>query len=199
MSRDIKRRSYFSGLASSDLIQETIASISALEVMPVLDNMNGTLIYIEQTKAIYAYHSTATDTADGVSIVEPANSVGRWFLVSSAASAQNTQGTADRWVDPTHSDPTEDIVVLSEWEVRRGNLTIDGTLTVDSGGDVYIVDGTEEYRPDFYQSNHLPEDTWRSIPQQDHLVMHTTGDKPFIVDGHLNVHGDLICINFLDI
>lgn len=199
MSRDIRRRSYFSGLASSDLIQESIASVAALEVMPVLDSLNGTLVYIEDAKAIYAYHATATDTANGASIVSPTNGLGRWFLVSSSTSAQSVPSAADKWVDPTHIQTTETVVVLDEWEVRRGNLTVDGSLTVDPGGEIYITNGTEEHRPDFYQSNHLAADTWRSIPQQDHLVMHTTSDRPFIVDGHLNVHGDLICIDFFNI
>lgn len=200
MSRDIRRRSYFTGLASSDLIQEYIESISALEVLPILDNLNGTLIYVEAEKAIYAYHATATDTANGSTIIEPVAGVGRWFLVSSSASAANTNGNADRWVDPTHALITEDIVVLDEWECRRGKLTIESTLTVDPGGVVYVTDGiAQEKRPDFFQSNILPADTWRSIPQPDHLVMHTTADKPFVVNGHLNVKGDLICLNFFNV
>lgn len=170
--------------------------------MPILDSMNGTLIYIESEKAIYAYHSTATDTANGSTIIEPSSGAGRWFLVSSAATASSGGGNADRWVDPTHALITENIVVLDEWECRRGNLYIEATLTVDPGGYVYVTDGiAQEKRPDFFQSNTLPENTWRSIPQKDHLVMHTTADRPLSIENgaHLNVHGDLICINFLDV
>lgn len=195
MSRDIRRRSYFSGLASSDLIQEYIETLTALEVLPITDNLNGTLIYIEAEKAIYAYHATATDSANGTTIIEPASGAGRWFLVSSATSASN--GTADRWVDPTHALISEAIVVQDEWECRRGQLIIEQSLTVDPGGRVYVTSGIDDdKRPDFHQSNVLPDDTWRSIPATDHLVMHTTPDIPFVVNGHLNVHGDLICINF---
>lgn len=198
MSRNIRRRSFFSGLASSDLIQESIATLTALEVMPITDSMNGTLIYIEDEKAIYAYHSTATDSANGTTIIEPAAGTGRWFLVSSATSASG--GTADRWVDPTHALISEAIVVQDTWEVRRGVLDIEQSLTVDPGGSVYVTSGIDhDKRPDFFQSNVLPEDTWRSIPAVDHLVMHTTEDKPFTVNGHLNVHGDLICINFYNV
>ena len=199
MSRDIKRRSFFSGLASSDLIQEYIATLTALEVMPVTDNMNGTLIYIENEKAIYSYHATATDAANGGSIIEPAAGVGRWFLISSATSASSST-TADRWVDPTHASSSENIVVNDEWECRRGNLIIDASLTVDTGGYVYVTDGIgDDDRADFSQQGVLPSDTWRSIPQNDHLIMHATPDQPLVIEGHLNVHGDLICINFFDV
>ena len=198
MSRDIRRRSYFTGLASSDLIQEYIPTLTALVVMPITDAINGTLIYVEAEKAIYAYHATATDTANGGSIIEPATGIGRWFLVSSATAASS--GTADRWVDPTHALQSESITVQDEWEVRRGMLTIENTLIVDPGGSVYVTSGIDDTkRPDFFQSNVLPEDTWRSIPATDHLVMHTTSTKPFEVNGHLTVHGDLICINFNNI
>lgn len=200
MSRDIKRRSLYSGLASSDLIQEYIESLTALAVMPVLDNMNGTLIYIENEKSIYAYHATATDTANGTTIIQPSSGAGRWFLVSSNTTSTVNNYYADRWVDPTHATITENIVVPDEWECRRGKLTIEATLTVDPGGVVYVTDGiAQEKRPDFYQSNELQADVWRSIPANDHLVMHTTSSKPFVVNGHLNVHGDLVCINFFNI
>lgn len=200
MSRDIRRRSFFSGLASSDLIQEYIETLTALEVMPITDNMNGTLIYIENEKAIYAYHSTATDSANGSTIIEPASGTGRWFLVSSNASASNTNGNADRWVDPTHALISENIVVLDEWECRRGKLYIEASMIVDPGGYVYVTDGiAQEKRPDYFQSNTLPDETWRSIPEPDHLVMHTTADRPFVVNGHLDVHGDLLCINFYNV
>lgn len=198
MSRNIRRRSFFSGLASSDLIQEFVQTLTALEVMPVLDSMNGTLIYIEDEKAVYAYHSTATDTANGSSVIEPASGVGRWFLVSSATSASG--GSADRWVDPTHALLSEAIVVQDEWECRRGQLTIEASLTVDPGGSVYVTDGiSQTKRPDFHQTNILAADTWRSIPSDSHLVMHTTPNKPFEVHGHLNVVGDLVCLNFFSI
>jgi len=200
MSRDIRRRSHLTGLASSDLIQEYIPSLAALEVVPVTDNLNGTLIYVEDQKAIYAYHVTATDTANGSSIIEPLAGIGRWFLISSSATSVVTSTPADRWVDPTHSTVTEDIVVQSEWEVRRGVLTVEASLTVDEGGDVYVTDGIDNTkRPDFFQSNLLPADTWRSIPENDHLVMHTTTEKPFVVEGTLNVQGTLVCLNFLDV
>jgi hypothetical protein len=200
MSRDIRRRSKLSGLASSDLIQEYLESLSALEVLPVTDSMHGTIIYIDSEMALYAYHSLATDTPNGTTIIQPASGVGRWFLISSASSASTPASTADRWVDPTHATVLEDIVVNDEWEVRRGNLIIEASLTVDTGGNVYVTTGFDETkRPDFFQSNVLPADTWRSIPAADHLVMHTTATKPFVVDGHLNVHGDLICINFFNV
>lgn len=199
MSRNIKRRSFFTGLASSDLIQEYIATLTALEVMPVTDNMSGTLIYIENEKAIYSYHSTATDAANGTSIIEPAAGTGRWFLVSSFLVA-SSGGTADRWVDPTHALQHESIVVQDEWECRRGSLIIENTITVDPGGRVYVTNGIgDDDRADFSQQGVLPTDTWRSVPQNDHLVMHTTADKPFVINGHLNVHGELFCINFYDV
>lgn len=198
MSRNIRRRSFFTGLASSDLIQEYVETLTALEVLPVMDNAHGTLIYIENEKAIYSYHATATDTANGSSIIEPSTGVGRWFLVSSFISASG--GNADRWVDPTHALQSEIIVVQDEWECRRGRLYIENSLTVDPGGKVYVTDGiAQEKRPDFFQSNTLPVDTWRSVPGKDHLIMHTTEEKPFDVQGHLNVHGDLVCINFFDV
>ena len=201
MSRNIYKRSVSAGLASSDLIQEYIASISALEVMPILDNMNGTLIYVEQEKAVYAYHATATDTGNGTTIIEPASGSGRWFLIASNNTAiASGQGTADRWVDPTHATQLEVIVVQDEWECRRGDLIIENSLTVDSGGYVYVTDGiSDDDRADFSQQGILPVDTWRSVSQNDHIVLHATEDKPFTVEGHLNVHGELFCINFYNV
>lgn len=201
MSRDIRRRSKLTGLASSDLIQEYVDNLTALEAVPTNDNLNGTLIYVEDQKAVFAFHVSATDTPDGSTIIEPDSGTGRWFLISSSASAPPT-GIADKWVDPTVIQGSENIVVLDTWECRRGNLTIDpyGTLTVDPGGYVYVTDGIHnESRPDFHQSNNVPADTWRSVPSNGNLIMHTTPDLPLTVDGHLNVHGDLICINFFNV
>jgi hypothetical protein len=200
MSRDIRRRSLHSGLASSDLIQEYVEDIAALSELPVMDNANGTLIYVEDVKSIYAYEAQATASANGTTIISPISSIGRWFLVSSNTVSSSGSGYGDRWVDPTHATITEPIVVLDEWECRRGKLTIEASLTVDPGGLVYVTSGiASEERPDFFQSNTLPADTWRSIPQPDHLIMHTTSDKPFVVNGHLDVSGDLICINFFNV
>ena len=117
MSREIRRRSKLSGLASSDLIQEYLATVSALEVLPVTDVMHGTLVYIQDLKALFAYHSDATDTANGTTVIQPAANVGRWFRIS-AAGPTNTQVYGDIWVDPTHADHATEIVVDDEWECR---------------------------------------------------------------------------------
>ena len=63
-----------------------------------------------------------------------------------------------------------------------------------------ITDGkTYGRRPDFYQSNVLQAGLRRSIPDPDSLVVHTTYDRPLVINGDLDVHGDLICINFFNV
>lgn len=200
MSRDIRRRSQLTGLASSDLIQEYLENLTALEQLAVTDSMTGTLIYIESEKSIYAYDSEATDSPTTTSIIQPMAAInkGRWFRISSASSS-SPSNAADRWVDPTHATVSEDIVVHDEWECRRGRLTIDASLTVDSGGYVYVTDGIEDTkRNEFFQTNVVPSNSYKAIPERDHLLVHAPSDKPFIIESsaHLNVHGDLVVVDF---
>ena len=69
MSRDIHRRSIYTGLASSDLIQEHVALISDLRNIPTDDTQDGTLIYVTQELSLFAFNNNATDTPDGGPVV----------------------------------------------------------------------------------------------------------------------------------
>lgn len=171
MSRDIRRRSRLSGLASSDLIQEAVRSISDLKAIPTGDQLDKTIIYVADTTAIYAYDDSYIGAYNNTSLLEPDSASitgqGVWRLITGLSSGLY----ADRWVDPQRATISEHIVVESDEEVRRGEilLTDDGTdaatLTVQANGDVYVTDVAQEY--DWTSRCVVPADTAVSLLEGD--------------------------------
>ena len=144
MSREIYRRAHRTGLVSADIFRPGVDDLTELAALATNDIWDGSLIHVRDLNAIYAYDLESTDADDGLNVITPATSVGRWLKVGFGGAG--TGSTADKWVDVTKITATESVVVdktsEDDWpqEVVREEITLDGSLTITDG---YVIIGPQ--------------------------------------------------------
>jgi hypothetical protein len=160
MSRRIfKRRS---GVITGDLLQDPVADIAALRLIAARDVDDGQLILVRDINKLFSFAYGDVTADDGATVIAPTydTSVGRWKRVE--FSGGGSGDFADKWVDVTVIPSGTDIVVDGRTEddrpdeIRRREVDVQGTLTLDSG--VLLT---------------LPED------YHSHFAVHSGGSGPY--------------------
>lgn len=210
MSRTIWKRSSSgrsTGLVAADTFRPGVNDLTELAALAPNDIWDGSLIHVKDTNEIYSYDLESTDPDDGLNVIEPATGVGRWLRISFTGSSV-VSGFADKWVDVTKITSAETITVdkssATDWpqEVRREEITIDGTLSVVDG---YVILGgpnLAEVLAVFNQTqgNDIVVSDGDSIVGEVNLVLSSTGvssnvditpgaSGAVIVNGKLTVTG----------
>ena len=118
MSRRIFRRR--SGIVTGDLLQDPVADIATLRLLPVTDTEDGQLILVKDINRLFSFVYGNSETDDDETVIEPSynSSAGRWHALFVETEA----------VDPVaavEAEPTLDLT---------GAVSIEGDLVVDMGG-----------------------------------------------------------------